>query len=141
MVGMTGFEPAKSLAPKASAIPNFATSRYAIFGVFLTSVGYYVVVATFGGFFGNPKSRKSAVLKGCLRFKKNVLNESGWSPKPPALPTAPHPDRSVILRLVLYYKFEQVSSRFKNDFFGEKACILRRFALKYWQISKKGMLK
>lgn len=94
---MTGFEPAKSPEPKSGAIPNFATSRYSIFGAFLTSVGYYVVVATFGGFFGNPSSRKFAVLKGCLRFQEKVLNESGRSPKCRALPTAPHPDNYLIV--------------------------------------------
>ena len=64
MVRVTGFEPAKSLAPKASAIPNFATPGYSVF----TVVVNYVVKSLFAGDFaerGNGKTLRAVqLLKG-----------------------------------------------------------------------------
>ncbi len=49
LVRVTGFEPAKSLAPKASAIPNFATPGYSVFTVVVNYVVKPLFTGTFAG--------------------------------------------------------------------------------------------
>lgn len=53
LVRVTGFEPAKSLAPKASAMPNFATPGYSIFGIFAFVVKAFFDWGFAGGYAEN----------------------------------------------------------------------------------------
>ncbi len=80
MVGMTGFEPAKSLAPKASAIPNFATSRYSVFSVFRCRQDTIQSLS----FLTSRKTNNSHVTRGSKTIGKN----NGCCPKPDTLPIA-----------------------------------------------------
>ena len=58
LVRVTGFEPAKSLAPKASAIPNFATPGYEIMS--FHSCGQLCGQAPFHGDFCGEGERENA---------------------------------------------------------------------------------
>lgn len=51
-----------------------------------------MVVAVFGGFFGNPTIQKSAVLQGVLRFQEKVMDVVCRTHKAGALPAALHPN-------------------------------------------------
>ena len=103
LVGVTGFEPAKSLGPKPSAIPNFATPRW------LFSYGRRCGQTCgqrrfFDGFMIFCDGRKRRCVNGSRRWRVCERRESVHAPKPSALPTALHldcglPDKYSIFRV------------------------------------------